>query len=148
MKLTYENPNFPPGYRFGIAGIGYIANGESREITEDQEQSFVSLFGKTLQDTFEGSSVIALEGTANITDVSEFVGTDVSDTVSGDPSAMNLDAEGNVFEGANVSGTPRELDEFGQEVLKAPEEEEASQDTTTDDTHVELPASVIEGGGS
>jgi hypothetical protein len=45
MKLTVTHEAAPADAEFAIAGLGLFKNGESRDVTEEQEQAFESING-------------------------------------------------------------------------------------------------------
>lgn len=128
LTLTHEHPDFPDDYEFYYNGIGVVKNGETLDISEEQERAFISFYGKTISEAFYGSDVATLGGTAAITDTSEIFPSEISDRPSPDPTAMNLTADGEKFEHANLMGDSTDPDPGELEVV---EEEEAPVTTTT-----------------
>lgn len=67
--LKIEHPDFPTGddaTEFGVNGLGRIKNGESLEIDEDMERSFVASRGKTVEDAFKDTPGFELSGSSTI----------------------------------------------------------------------------------
>jgi hypothetical protein len=67
LTLKMEMDAFPAGYEFAINGIGVVKNGETVEISEDQERDFVAYHRKSVPDAFEGSGTFTVEGDATVT---------------------------------------------------------------------------------
>lgn len=64
LEITVKNDDFPKDYEFDIRGLGLFKNGESREVTAEQEAAFVSITGNTIRDSIAGSSTISAKGRA------------------------------------------------------------------------------------
>ena len=65
-KLKHDHPHFPEGHEFGISGLGVFKNGETREISEDEERFFVAHRGMTLEDAFGNSATSELTGSSSL----------------------------------------------------------------------------------
>jgi hypothetical protein len=71
LTLTYHNPDFPDDYEFGVEGLGQFKNGESREVSEEQEQAFVTANRMLVKDALEGNELFKVEGEAIVSEVPE-----------------------------------------------------------------------------
>jgi hypothetical protein len=72
LKVTVENAAFPKDHEFEVRGLGLFVNGKTRTITEEEEQTFVSLNGESVKDATKDSEYIKVEGTSEVK-VSEVV---------------------------------------------------------------------------
>ncbi len=126
LTVKVDHPDFPEGTEFGIQGLGLFKNGESREVTEEEELSFASLYQMGAKDKLEQSKAITVDGSPIITDLEDILGKEISSLPSKDPTAFNLDPlTGEVFEHANLNGAVTNPD------TSPPEEEEPPTPTTT-----------------
>jgi hypothetical protein len=64
LKLTYDNPSYPKDEEIEVHGLGLVKNGRSVELTEDQEKSFVSVYGESVRDATKDDENVKVEGTA------------------------------------------------------------------------------------
>ena len=60
-KVTFRHPAFPYGKKFGLTGVGAIENGKSILVDEDAARRFKAMFGKTLDEFFEGHGHVQVE---------------------------------------------------------------------------------------
>ena len=63
LTVTIDHPDFPDGYEFGAEGLGTLKNREPAEISEEQEQSFVSSRRMSVKDALgQEGSIFTVEG--------------------------------------------------------------------------------------
>lgn len=62
LSVKIEHPAYPEGYEFGVEGLGTLKNGETKEITEEQEQTYVDTYGRGMKDAFSEAQFITMEG--------------------------------------------------------------------------------------
>lgn len=140
LTVKVDHPDYPEGMLFGINGLGLFENGTAREVTEDEERNFAAYAQVGANDILGQSAFLEVSGSPIITDLEDVLGKDVTSTPSSDPTAMNIDpTTGEVFEHANLNGTPEVEEE--EEVVEAPKSttlmdttSSSSSDTTTSDT--------------
>jgi hypothetical protein len=64
MKLTVTHANAPSDAEFAIAGLGLFTNGESRDVTEEQQEAFFAINGYKVEEI--KSEYIKLGGKATL----------------------------------------------------------------------------------
>jgi hypothetical protein len=62
--LTYEHPQFPQDYEFGINNLGLVKNGGSIEIDEDVERMFMASQGRTIEAALATDPFVTLSGSS------------------------------------------------------------------------------------
>jgi hypothetical protein len=122
ISVTVSNEQAPADREFEIVGLGAFKNGETREITEEQERAFVSLYQMSVADAIGEQDAVKVSGTSTLDNIDDVLGVDVSDTLP-----------------------PPDLEAITAANQDAAANEEAS--TTAEDTHVELPTSITNAGG-
>lgn len=65
-SLKFEHPHFPEDKEFSIDFIGMVKNGESIEVSEDQERLFIASNGRTIEDAFKGNASIEVSGSSSL----------------------------------------------------------------------------------
>lgn len=75
LTVTMDHPDYPDGYEFGVEYLGILKNRESKEISEEQEQSFVNFSGKPMKESFMEGGFIKVEGDATAKEPEEEQGT-------------------------------------------------------------------------
>jgi hypothetical protein len=91
LTMTYHNPAYPDDYEFGVEGLGLFKNGESREITEEQEQAFVTSGRMLVSDAFENNEMFTVEGEPTVSEVPEEA---TPEEESGEEAAEGTETEG------------------------------------------------------
>jgi hypothetical protein len=81
LTVTVQNDAYPDDTEFEVMGLGLFTNGESREVTEDQEKLFVSMNQAAVEETIGENENVAISGATTIENMDEVLGTDVSDTI-------------------------------------------------------------------
>ena len=66
LTLKYNNPAYPEGAVLGIAGLGEVKNGESKELTEEEERTFLSMRGVGIKQAMEGDEMASVEGEPSV----------------------------------------------------------------------------------
>jgi RNase P/RNase MRP subunit p29 len=66
LSVKVDLPQFPEDTVVGIAGLGSVKNGETLEITEEMEQEFLSVQGRTVKTAFEGQEGVEVSGSATV----------------------------------------------------------------------------------
>jgi hypothetical protein len=64
LEVTYYNQDFPDGKPFAIAGLGSFPNGETVELTKEQEETFLAVKGKTVREALGKSANVTIKGHA------------------------------------------------------------------------------------
>jgi len=66
MSLTVKinNPEFPEGHIFAINGLGAFENCTEREVSNEEEQTFVDLKGVAARDALASDPNIEVSGSA------------------------------------------------------------------------------------
>jgi len=78
-EVTVSNDQFPEGHEFEVVGLGLFKNGEAREVTEDQEKQFVSLYGMSVADRVGEQDSVQISGSPIVENIDDVLGVDVSD---------------------------------------------------------------------
>jgi hypothetical protein len=125
LSVTVSNDQYPDDQEFEIVGLGAFKNGEAREITEEQEKTFVSLYQMAATDKLGEQDAVTVSGDSTIENIDEVLGVDVSDT----PPPPDLEA----ITAAN-------------EEVTATEETPATQETPIEET-VTLPEAITSTSG-
>lgn len=71
LTLKLNHPHLEEGAELGVAGAFEVKNGESVELTKEQEAEYISMHGMTIEDAFSNQSVWEVSGTPEIKDISE-----------------------------------------------------------------------------
>jgi hypothetical protein len=81
LTVTVQNDAYPDDTEFEVMGLGLFTNGESREVTEEQEKVFVSMHQAPVEEQIGENENVAISGTTTIGNLDEVLGTDISDTI-------------------------------------------------------------------
>ena len=65
-SLKFEHPQFPEGKEFAINFLGMVKNGETLEIDEENERTFVANYGKSVEDAFSSNPLVTLTGSSTL----------------------------------------------------------------------------------
>ena len=49
LSVTVDLPNLPKGQEMGVVGLGVVTNGQTLEVTEDMERSFLAAQNRTVK---------------------------------------------------------------------------------------------------
>ena len=66
LTVTVLNEAFPKDHEFAIHGLGLFKNGESREVTEEEEIAFMVFHRQAVRDAFEGTEDVEIKGTTGV----------------------------------------------------------------------------------
>jgi hypothetical protein len=85
LRVTYKSPAHDKGTEVDIAGLGGLKQGEAVTLTADQEMSFYSTHGDTVQNRLKNDPNFKVEGTpelkkGDIPDVSDVNESALADT--------------------------------------------------------------------
>jgi hypothetical protein len=126
LEITVSNDMYPEDHTFEVMGLGEFTNGESRELTEDQEKSFVSLYQMSVADRVGENESVAVSGSSAIENMDDVLGVDISDTpappeeaILNNPSVSEDDPAKRLMMG--LPATPSE-EEMQEEPATPPEE--------------------------
>lgn len=122
ISVTVSNEQAPADREFEIVGLGAFRNGETREITEEQERAFISIYQMSVADAIGEQDAVKISGTSTVDNVDDVLGVDVSDTLP-----------------------PPDLEAITAANQEAAATEEAG--TTAEENTVELPTSITHPGG-
>lgn len=92
VTVLIDDPAHEPGTEVYVSGLPLMKNGESYELTDEEEASFVAQRMMTIDNAFVGSQNISVSGTPKIKDVAEYLGVDpaeISSVSSVDPTVEN-----------------------------------------------------------
>jgi hypothetical protein len=64
LSIKINNPDFPEGHEWGVNGLGAFVNGTARDISKEEEQTFVDLTLASAKDSFSNDPNIEVTGTA------------------------------------------------------------------------------------
>lgn len=64
LSIKINNEDFPADHKFSIDGLGVFENGKAREVTNEEEQAFVTERGIAVRDAFTSDSNVEISGTA------------------------------------------------------------------------------------
>jgi hypothetical protein len=64
LEVTYWNPNFPDGKVFSVVGLGSFKNGETVELSAEQERRFLEITGRRVREGLGDDFVVS--GTSSI----------------------------------------------------------------------------------
>lgn len=67
LTVTINNPNFAPGEQLGVFALGAFTNGEPREITPEEEETFFNETGTSVKDLQVADGVFRVEGSPQFT---------------------------------------------------------------------------------
>jgi hypothetical protein len=81
LTVTVANDAFPDDTKFEVVGLGEFTNGEAREVTEEQEKVFVSMYQMPVEEKVGESGNVDISGTTSIENMDEVLGVDISDTM-------------------------------------------------------------------
>jgi hypothetical protein len=81
LSVTVANDAFPDDTKFEIVGLGEFTNGEAREVTEEQEKVFVSMYQMPVEEKVGESENVDISGTTTIENMDDVLGVDISDTI-------------------------------------------------------------------
>src|SRR4051794_40127214 len=81
ISVTVSNEQAPEDRVFEIVGLGAFTNGETREITEEQERAFISLYQMSVADAIGEQDAVKVSGTSTIDNIDDVLGVDVSDSM-------------------------------------------------------------------
>lgn len=126
LTVKVENDAYSGDTIFEIVGLGAFTNGEEREVTEQQEKAFVSMYQAPAEETIGEDGNVTVSGSSSIENMEEVLGTDISDTIPVDV------------------GTGTEADETAAGGVENPPQDSGLIDTSPQDTGMP----VDEGGGS
>lgn len=62
LRAKIQHPDFPEGYEFSVEGLGIFKNGEEREVTAEQEQSFVNVRRSHVKDALKDHPHLSVSG--------------------------------------------------------------------------------------
>jgi hypothetical protein len=65
LKLTLKDEQFPKDQEFDVGGV-LLQNGQSKTLSEEEEQALVSRHGMSVKDYFQGNEAIKVEGSATV----------------------------------------------------------------------------------
>src|SRR5689334_9558601 len=63
LTVTLNNPSRPPGTKLAVRGLGVMVNGQSRQLTVEEEKSYNDTTGKNVVD-LNGKNGFSVEGTS------------------------------------------------------------------------------------
>jgi hypothetical protein len=67
LEVTLDNPVYPKGTEFDLGGL-LVKNGETLELTDEQEQSFVSRHQKSVRSQLSNHQHITVKGKGKLSD--------------------------------------------------------------------------------
>jgi len=74
LTVSVSHPAFPDEQEFGIDHLGVVPNNGSLEVPEENERSFITVNGMTVEDAFKGNGVVSVSGSSSVDDPQELIG--------------------------------------------------------------------------
>lgn len=82
LSIKVQNDTYPDDVVFEVVGLGAFTNGEQRELTEDQERAYVSMYQMPVTEGIGENANVAVSGSPVVENIEDVVGRNVSDTVA------------------------------------------------------------------
>jgi hypothetical protein len=82
INIKVGNDVYPDDYVFEVIGLGAFTNGEERELSEDEERSFVSMYQMPVIERIGENANVSVSGSPTVENLDDVLGRNVSDTVA------------------------------------------------------------------
>jgi hypothetical protein len=91
LSLKLNHPHLEAGAELGVAGTLAVKNGESVDVTKEQEAEFISATGQTITDALGNTEIYELSGTPEIKGIDEVLPPDQVEAIKNtDPASLGI----------------------------------------------------------